>query len=168
MVVVSGFTVLPCWRFRMVAVLIRKLFPQRLYRGTTCHVLVLCVISRFLGSFEDHPGLQEQVAQFSVAPHSLQIATASTRVRVKSNGGRTMFRTQHFSFGPWRLGKTPAPAQTGPREQSGGSICDRPRKAHQCRPIRCQQQHRRLPVLLEGDMARSPSAPSRASHQSHT
>ena len=74
---VTGFTVLPCWRFHMVAVLIKKLFPKPPTHYKTFHVLVPCLISRFLGIFEGHSGVQERVAQFSVTPESLRLATAS-------------------------------------------------------------------------------------------
>ena len=103
--VVSGFTVLPCWCFRMVAALIRKLFPKRLPRDKTVHVLVPCLISRFLGSFEDHPGVQEYVAQFSATPQSLQFATASTRVRFKSKGAAQGFCCGISALAPGALAK---------------------------------------------------------------
>ena len=104
----------------MVAVLIRKLFPQRLYCGTTCHVLVPCVISRFLGSFEDRPGLQEHVAQFSVAPQSLQLPTASTRVRVKSKGAAQGFGRSISALAPGALAKLRRPHKPGPANSQAG------------------------------------------------
>ena len=81
---VSGFTVLPCWRFHMVAALMKKLFPKPPTRDKTFHVLVPCLISRFLGIFEGHSGVQELVAQFGVTPESLRLATARFRLRGKS------------------------------------------------------------------------------------
>ena len=103
--VVSGFTVLPCWCFRMVAVLIKKLFPTLLSRDKTFHVLVPCLISRFLGSFEDHSGVQEHVAQFSATPDSLQFASASFRVRFKSKGAAPGFCCGISALAPGALAK---------------------------------------------------------------
>ena len=89
----------------MVAVLIKKLFPTLLSRDKTFHVLVPCLISRFLGSFEGHSGVQEHVAQFSATPDSLQFASASFRVRFKSKGAAPGFCCGISALAPGALAK---------------------------------------------------------------
>jgi len=70
----------------MLAVLIKKLLPKPPSLDQMFHVLVPCLISRFLGSFEGHSGMQEHAAQFNVAPGDLQVTTVSFRFKGKSKG----------------------------------------------------------------------------------